>query len=265
MPRELNVSDVEIDSTTSKVVDSTQDVATDKDGNQMQITLTGRVTMQKIWVRTQSVTGHARTAIKYNPATDAPALSTMSISPTEEEVGGPPHTHQYLVVGLVDAEEPDRFSKESASGAAPATMKRARQTRGVIPVPSKWLRVVVKVTDFIENSVKYYVACNPQNGICEIKVINSAGVFYFDEFFSHIPVNANKALRSRSLGAIMRVAAATDQSNSTMSNDEPALSLNNLRPVLEGMVNAMEIMKAKLDSHVEASVSEQHSLSDTQS
>lgn len=90
------------------VHDADTDIMKNEYLDEMRVGVAGRKMFQKIFI-SNAPSGKKYSTLKYDPTTDAPA-SPLSILPTAEETEGRPNTSEYLVVGLVLADDPRKFS-----------------------------------------------------------------------------------------------------------------------------------------------------------
>lgn len=90
------------------------DIAQNEFLDGIKVGVPGRMHFQKIYVRTPH---GKKSTTTYDPTVDAPKDETLSILPTTEEKQGRPETSQFLVVGLVLASEPSKYSTKSTGKA----------------------------------------------------------------------------------------------------------------------------------------------------
>lgn len=232
------------------------DIAQNEFLDQLKVSAAGRVRFQKIFARTP---GGKKTTVQYDAQNDAPPSDqTLSILPTTEEKEGRAQTTQFLVVGLVIAEEPLKYSTKGTGKSRNKDRDTARSTRGVIPAEANMLRAIVPITEYINSgSIKYYIACHPVDGLCNLRTVTADSIFFFSEIWIGISTNAAIKQRRTLLGsACKRHAAAsseptperaqtsiTNPTDSTLSNE-----LRVTRDVNAANLNALEGMTPDLDN-----------------
>ena len=193
------------------ITDAGEDVAISELLEKITVGVPGRRRFQRIYVRKSSSRG--KTTASYNPKEDAPETNrTLSIIPTKEEVESRAETIEFLVVGLVLAQEPAKYSTKATSTSRNKKRESERANRGVLPVEKNVLRAIVPITDFISTgSIKYYVACKQLHGLCNMRLIPAETIFYFLEIWEAIPGGVNTKERRRELGAACKRHAARDK------------------------------------------------------
>ena len=83
----------------------------------------------------------------------------MSIIPTREEVESRAETIEFLVVGLVLAQDLAKYSTKASRPSRNKKRENKRTKRGVLLAKKNVLRAIVLITNFISTgSIKYYVA-----------------------------------------------------------------------------------------------------------
>ncbi len=226
------------------VTDAQNDIAKTELLERITVGVAGRQRFQKIFVRKSGSGAGGKTNLSYKPADDAPDRP-LSILPTREELESRAETIEFLVVGLVLAANPSQYSTKASGPSRNKQRDTDRAARGVLPAESNILRAIVPTTDSIgSGSIKYYVACHPSHGLCNLRVISSDAIFYFQEIWDGVPDGLSAKERRRQLGAACKMHAARDkkppqralipisaESNSTLSNSisiTPATNAANL-------------------------------------
>jgi hypothetical protein len=226
------------------VTDAQSDVAKTEQLDKIVVGVPGRKILQQIFVRKSGSGTGGKTSKTYNPEEDAPK-KPLSILPTKEEIESRAETLEFLVVGIVLATNPLQYSTKSSGIARNRQRDADRVARGILPAESNILRAVVPITDFLPSgSIKYYVACQPLHGLCNLRLISSDAIFYFQEIWDGIQDNIGVKERRRQLGTACKMQAARDkrppqralipvsvESNSTLSNSisiTPATNAANL-------------------------------------
>jgi hypothetical protein len=196
------------------VYDASADIARNAYNERIVVGVPGRVRSERIFV---ALSGAGRRSKEsYKPDEDAPEPGrTVSILASREEKEGRFQTEQHVVVGIVLADTPLKYSdKNLGGGGKNKRLADERTRRGLLPPQSRILRAIVPVTEFIESgSHKYYVACHSTHGICDMRVITADAIFFFEEIWSQTNVNANIKNRRAALGQECRKMAAKVKSN----------------------------------------------------
>jgi hypothetical protein len=223
------------------VMDVERDIAENALLERITVGVRRRQRFQKIYVPKSGLAG-GKTATSYKPADDAPAAGrTLSILPTLAEIEGGPETIEFLVVGVVLAENPGKYSTKASGPSRNKKRDDERVARGVLLAESNILRAIVPITESIgTGTIKYYVACHHLHGLCSMRVIKSEAIFYFEEIWEGIQKNINVKERKKALGAACKKHAARDKrppqqalipisatSNSTPSNSISIIPLVN--------------------------------------
>lgn len=157
----------------------------------------GRAFFQRIHVMTPN---DKLMTQKDDPEEDAPpGHRTTSILPTSEELKGGHETTLFLVVGLILAEEPDKYTK-------------AVNEKRTIPTPSNLLRVVTPLTEHVSNvNGKYYVACHSLHGLCQLRLIKINATFVYAEIWDTMSDTSPIKTRRTDLGRNVKRFAAKIQ------------------------------------------------------
>jgi hypothetical protein len=191
------------------VQDPGTDVAFNEFRDAIKVGVAGRARFQKIYVR---LLNGKKSKDSYNPEVDAPPPDqTVSILPTTPENEGRPGTESFLIVGIVLALDPAKYSTRlsGTGGAKDKTREEERKKRGVLPVEKNVLRALVPVTEYINSgNNKYYVACHSTHGMCSLRTITSDKIFYFSEIWGDIAPDAIIKHRRTALGQACKLHAA---------------------------------------------------------
>jgi len=218
------------------VQDPETDIARNEYLDEIKVGILGRARFQKIYVR--SLNGK-RSTTKYTPEEDAPSPEqALSILPTTEEKEGRPDTMQFLVVGLVLAAEPLKYSTKGTGKARVKDRKNARRARGILNAEANVLRAIVPITEYISNaSIKYYVACHPVMNLCSMRLITSDAIFFFPKIWTDILTDAEVKLRRTAIGSACKHYAAKiknlPESIANIPSTEGTLAFYDFESVLE--------------------------------
>lgn len=193
--------------TTPREIDSVEkDVAENYHRERMRIDTPRRMTYQRFFVR-PSRKDNAKTTITYDALSDITPKWRTSIPPAGKETQARNNTVPVVVVGLVIADEPLKYST-TGTGQKAKSKGQDRRARGILPRPSKVLRAVTPVTEYIESKSKFYVAVNPTDGLCDLRVIPSEAIFFFPEYFTSVSKSLALRVKRKALSAACRYAAA---------------------------------------------------------
>ncbi|RDL39909.1 Uncharacterized protein BP5553_04249 [Venustampulla echinocandica] len=193
------------------ITDGQNDIAKNEHGDRITIGVSGRKRFQKIWAR-KSKAGR-KTTQQYQVQNDAPpANQTLSILPTQEEIDSRAETIEYLVVGLVLADNPLKYSTKATGQSRDKVRESQRAARGVLPPYNNVLRALVPTTDNISSgSIKYYVSCHELHGLCNIRTIPGEAIFYFQEIWDDVADGLTVKDRRSQLGLACKKHAARDK------------------------------------------------------
>jgi hypothetical protein len=195
------------------VTEPENDIAKSEVLEKITVGVAGRQRFQKIFVRQSGSSSGGQTTTTYEPKVDAPRPGRiLSVLPTIEEIESRAGTLQFLVVGIVLAEDPKKYSTKASGSSRNRQRETERAARGVLSAERNILRAVVPITQFIgTGSIKYYVACHHLHGLCNLRVISSDAIFYFSEIWDGVREDANTKERRRQLGAACKMHAARDK------------------------------------------------------
>ncbi|KAI7494969.1 hypothetical protein KC367_g7736 [Hortaea werneckii] len=259
----------------SEIQNGQKDIAKTVDGDLMMVEADGRKPLQKVWLWTESnkrKTGSSSTTNKsYNPEEDGPPASSVPPKlPGRLELESHQKTSEYLEVGLIIGDQPDKFRSEGVS--RDAAREKARKEQGVMRRDQNAMRVFAPVTPVISKAVKYYVGVKETEGRLFPRVIAGDNIFFYAEFWHGLPNGENKRARNTYVNNRTGLHAASnktpakrdsivdasDQSNKWMESNPPgATTTENLantlvlqstlferpenRKYFEDMVKVMEI------------------------
>ncbi|KAJ4373387.1 hypothetical protein N0V83_003682 [Neocucurbitaria cava] len=215
------------------VQDPRTDIAKNEFLEKLVVGVAGRVRHQTIYIRTPN---NKRSKDQYKPEVDAPVPGrTLSILATSAEKEGRHDTQPFLVVGIVLARNPMKYSdKGTGRGGRNAEKSKARDARGTLPAESNILRAVVPITEYISQaSVKYYIACNEVHGLCGLRTIVGDAIFFFEEIWTDIPSGADVKQRRSLLGSACKTLASMNKTPdpravTTIKNSKDPTASNDL-------------------------------------
>lgn len=198
-------------STSDLVQDPSRDIAMNEYQEKLIVGVPGRKRCQIIYVSTSN-TGK-RSKVTYKIGDDAPPSGqTPSILPTKEELTQGHNTEAHLIVGVILAHDPFKYSdKTRSTGGKNKDLVDARIKRGVLPPTTDLLRVTVPVSEYIQSQHKFYVVCHQTHGLCVMRLITSDAVFFFEEIYSTLAPNGNLRARQADLGQSCRTLAARNK------------------------------------------------------
>jgi hypothetical protein len=195
------------------ITDGQADIAMTSDMDKMKVELVGRQPLQKVWLWTGSneqtegkkkTTSSLTTNKQYKPENDGPDVAGLpGALPTEQERVPHETAVEYLEVGLVIGEEPQRV-KRTHKG-------RMKETRPTLTREPTALRAFIPITPYVAEQAKYYVGCKPTAGRCFPLVIDGDSVFFYAEFWHGLPEKANKKERRSFVNAKTKYHAAVNK------------------------------------------------------
>jgi len=117
------------------------------------------------------------------------------------------------VVGLVLAQEPKKYSTVGTAKPRDKSRDEARKARGALPSERNVLRAVVPTTDSIDTaaSVKYYVACQQKQNLCNLQLTTVNTIFFFPEVWDEVREVLLATDRKSKLGEGCKKLAARDK------------------------------------------------------
>ena len=137
------------------IMNGAADIAKNLSMDTMVVGVAGRQRVSKIYVRSGTSKG-GKTRQSYDPVKDMPN-SLMPIIPTTKERQGRSGTLEFLVVRLVLAQEPRKYSTIGIAKAGDKSHDEARRARGALPSEANVLRALVQTTGSIDTaaSIKF--------------------------------------------------------------------------------------------------------------
>ncbi|KAI7316662.1 hypothetical protein KC315_g10681 [Hortaea werneckii] len=234
----------------SEIQNGQKGIAKTVDGDLMMVEADGRKPLQKVWLWTESnkrKTGSSSTTNKsYNPEEDGPPASSVPPKlPGRLELESHQKTSEYLEVGLIIGDQPDKFRSKGVS--RDAAREKARKEQGVMRRNQNAMRVFAPVTPVISKAVKYYVGVKETEGRLFPRVIAGDNIFFYAEFWHGLPNGESKRARTTYVNnrtgfhaASNKTPAkrdlivdASDQSNKWMESNPPgAITTENLANTL---------------------------------
>ncbi|KAI7196825.1 hypothetical protein KC363_g720 [Hortaea werneckii] len=234
----------------SEIQDGQKDIAKTVDGDMMMVEADGRKPSQKVWLWTESnkrKTGSSLTTNKsYNPEEDGPPASSVPPKlPGRLELESHQKTSEYLEVGLIIGDQPDKYRSKGVS--RDAAREKARKEQGVMRRDQNAMRVFAPVTPVISKAVKYYVGVKETEGRLFPRVIAGDNIFFYAEFWHGLPNGENKRARStyvnnrtgfhaasnKTPAKHNSIVDASDQSNKLIESNSPgATTTENLANTL---------------------------------
>lgn len=184
----------------------------------MSVDAPGRVPFQKVWLWTTSKGGDGGGAnTQYKPETDGPTQGMPYELPTAEEKKPHPMATEYLEVGLVIGEEPEKYTPKGS--AKDKARKSERKQRGVLPRERGAMRAFIPATlSLSENAqAKFVVGCKPVDGRLFPRKIKMTSIFFYKEFWDEIPENTLAKDRRSLLSKACQRHAAANQDPPTSS------------------------------------------------
>jgi hypothetical protein len=193
------------------VLNGLEDIAESIAGEKIVVGVTGRERAGKIYIRAGHHKG-GKTVKKYNVELDVPE-HPIPLLPTEEERVGRAGTQQYMVVGIVLAEDPTKYSTKGQGLSRDKGRVEKRKARGTMSPEKNLLRAVVKTTESVDTgaSPKYYVACNYLHGLCDLRTATVDTIFFFSEVWEEAGDAKGAKEKQIQIGAACKRMAAKDK------------------------------------------------------
>ncbi|KAK0125599.1 hypothetical protein ONS96_009434 [Cadophora gregata f. sp. sojae] len=192
------------------IVDGSNDIAKNISLDMIVVGITGRPICSKIYVRLGSSKA-GKSSKSYDPKLDL-ATTEIPFIPTSAELEGRPQTKEFLVVGLVLAEDPKKYSTVGSRRPKDKERDQGRKLRGALPAEKNILRALVQTTESIESrGIKYYVACHQMHELCDLRVITVDSIFFLQEIWDEVGEVAQAKDRKTKLGEACRLLAAKDK------------------------------------------------------
>lgn len=173
------------------VTDGYSDIAMRACSDKMRTNATGRQRFQKVYLLASTASKATASATKFDPKSDC--MTGSPKIPNGQELVPTDGTREYLEVGLVIGEEPDRYM--ATGKARDKEREKARERRGVLDRHPSAMRVFTPTTEFVQKASKFYVGCNPIDGRLSTRLVHAETIFFYPEFWESI--NEIKTVRER--------------------------------------------------------------------
>lgn len=159
------------------IPDGQTDIATTADEDKMKVEADGRQPMQTMWLWAGSIKGKTNinsasvtTNLQYKVAEDKPEVSGLPPAlPANEELVSHAAAVEYLEVGLVIGDEPNRYKKTGPSRSK--EVEDERKKRGELPRDESAMRAFIPITPYVAEQAKFYIGVKLQNGRLRPRVI----------------------------------------------------------------------------------------------
>lgn len=174
------------------VKDGTEDIAKRVNGEMMKVDRVGRHILRKAWLWTATKgKGSESRSSKYDPNLDFPqGLEDPSELPESLELVQHDAAKQYLEVGLVFGENPEKWLSEEGGGRN-VEFKKSQKERGLNGRGAKMLRVFVPTTLYIKDQAKFWVGCKPIiDGRFTARSVAVPTVFFYPEIWEGLGVDS---------------------------------------------------------------------------
>lgn len=180
-----------------------------------------------------------------------PKESTQSFPGKLELVPVGDKTKRYIEVGLIFGRDPNKDAP-TESGRKKAS---AKKTFKPIERGEEMMRVFVPRTDFIQDSVKYYVGCRPEGGRFSPRVIRMGIVFFYPGFWVNVKDTGFSKATTAKLSIACKYHAADNKVSIDISPDQltqvikpnsshVAESQQQSSPSVQGANDFMDFIKA---------------------
>jgi len=201
------------------ITNGDKDVAVTMNGEKMRVQAAGRKPLQKVWLWTGSseskgkkrVSSSSMTTNKpYKTEEDGPDVAGLpSRLPTDEELVSHVTAAEYIDVGLIIGNEPDRY-KTGASRSK--EVSRQRDARGEANRDPSAMRVFIPITPNIAAQAKYYVGVRPTEGRCFPRVVKDEQIYFYAEFWQGVSTGLGKKGRKDYINNTTKQHAAVNKS-----------------------------------------------------
>ena len=167
------------------IPDGQTDVAIRKDSERMLVEVDGRMLYRKVYLHVQTASEKKGSTATYQPVQDGPIAFPAATSQTllRNELLAGPNTKEYMEVGIVIGDDPEKYIAKGNGNAL--SHKHKRQKRGDLPRSQNAMRVFIPVTSHIVDQANLYVGCNPIDERLQARIISSHLVFFYSEFHNH--------------------------------------------------------------------------------
>lgn len=190
------------------VEDGFKDIAKRFNLDAVLVEAPGRVRFQKVWLWTAS-NGNLST-MNYDPAEHGPDKGTpLLLLPDNDEKVPAPDTREFLEVGLVYADDPKKALPKGASGNKARNAKK--KDKEPVRRQNEFIRVFTPVTEYIQESNKVYIGCQPIAGRLNHYLGSAECVFFYPEFYEGISEDTPQKEFGRRIMRNARVAAAINK------------------------------------------------------
>lgn len=191
------------------VTDGLEDIATRCNNEKMTVDATGRIKFQKVWLWASHDMKAQET--KYNPEVDGPPdHSAMGDKlPQSTELSGVDETREYLEIGLVYSDDPEKHLK---IGTGKGNWREDEKNKKPLLRRENMLRAYVPITPFIEQKARCYVGCHLENGRFHPRVIKPECIFIYQEFWNLVSKNPSTIKdRKAHIMTVCRTQAAVEK------------------------------------------------------
>ncbi|KAM0498708.1 hypothetical protein ACHAP8_005927 [Fusarium lateritium] len=153
------------------------DIAARSDGERMHVGAHGRRQFQEVWLWGSSY--HKATTPTYNVRDHGPLRSTQSLLPSGEELKPHDAAVRMLEIGLVIADEPDRYKVTGNS--RNKILEQQKRDRGILIRDENVFRAYIKATDYVQKQAKIFIGCMLREGrLCALKM-KIENIFFYRE------------------------------------------------------------------------------------
>ncbi|KAI6870169.1 hypothetical protein KC343_g6576 [Hortaea werneckii] len=215
-----------------EIVDGQKDIAKTIDGDMMMVEADGRKPLQRVWLWTESkkrkISSSSTTNKSFKIGVDGPPGSAVpSKLPGPHELESHQTASEYLEVGFIIGDEPDKFKSKGAT--RDAAREKARREQGIMRRDQNAMRAFTPVTPMISKGVKYYVGVKEAEGRLFPRVIAGDNIFFYAEFWHGLRDGENKRARNVHVSSKTAFHAASNKTSATHnSNDDTSEQLNQL-------------------------------------
>ncbi len=225
------------------IEDGKLDIAMRISLEKMMTEATGRQPLQRVYLWAAS---NKTTTQQYQPPIDGPDVAgACPVLPDNEElVPVEINTKQYLEVGIIFGNEPDKYVAKGQS--RDKQREQEKKQRGTLRRDTSAMRVFIPVTEHCVTQAKFYVGCRPREGRLFPRIIPISQIFFYAEFWDGVDVKLPAKKRLTEVIKACKQHAALNQaaSNGTQLGQQDLDQL--LRSIRQTLTLEIRVMILRL-------------------
>ncbi|KAM0422736.1 hypothetical protein ACHAPD_001198 [Fusarium lateritium] len=181
------------------------DIAARSDGERMQVGAHGRRQFQELWLWGSSY--HKATTPTFNAQAHGPSHSTQSLLPSGEELKPHVAAVRMLEIGLVIADEPDRYKVTGHS--RDKILEQQKRNRHILTRDGNLFRTYIKAGVYIQPQAKTFGDSVEKNIKAREKIIPRAIKYYAADIKEKEPKSNNDDADTTATGSKLLTLATT--------------------------------------------------------